>query len=37
MKFLSTKFEDYIQENEKNNLHRDMKPVFKLYNKYRKY
>lgn len=32
MKFLSTKFEDYIQENEKNNLHRDMKPVFKLYN-----
>ena len=32
MKYLSTKFEEYTQEYDKNNLHRDMKPVFNLYN-----
>jgi DNA polymerase III delta prime subunit len=32
MKYLSTKFEDYIQESEKNDLHKDMKIIYNLYN-----
>ena len=31
MKYLSTKFEDYIQESEKNDLHKDMKIIYNLY------
>ena len=32
MKYLSTKFEDYISECEKQNLHKNLKPLFDLYN-----
>jgi len=31
MKYLSTKFEDYILECDKNNLHKDMKTIFNVY------
>ncbi len=32
MKYLSTKFEDYISECEKQNLHKNIEPLFDLYN-----